>query len=53
MQRGRTRDGHDAVGHAATNPTRQVYGFLTTAPNAIVAPIHPNASQNVLCRLVG
>ena len=26
----------------------QVYGFLTTAPNAIVAPIHPKAMPVVL-----
>ena len=31
---------------AESNPIpgpHQVYGFLTTAPNAIVAPIHPKA----------
>jgi putative SOS response-associated peptidase YedK len=26
----------------------QVYGFLTTAPNAVVAPIHPKAMPVVL-----
>src|SRR5215467_14880838 len=26
----------------------QVYGFLTTAPNAIVAPIHPKAMPVIL-----
>ena len=26
----------------------QVYGFLTTAPNAVVAPIHPKAMPAIL-----
>ena len=26
----------------------QVYGFLTTAPNAVVAPIHPNTMPVIL-----
>jgi len=26
----------------------QVYGFLTTAPNAVVAPIHPKAMPVIL-----
>jgi putative SOS response-associated peptidase YedK len=29
-------------------PARFVYGFLTTAPNAIVEPIHPKAMPVIL-----
>ena len=29
-------------------PTEGVYGFLTTAPNAVVGPIHPNAMPVIL-----
>jgi putative SOS response-associated peptidase YedK len=29
-------------------PPHQVYGFLTTAPNAVVEPIHPKAMPVIL-----
>jgi putative SOS response-associated peptidase YedK len=31
-----------------TAPRPLVYGFLTTAPNAVVAPIHPKAMPVIL-----
>src|ERR1700730_7075569 len=33
---------------ALVRPSHLVYGFLTTAPNAIVAPIHPKAMPVIL-----
>lgn len=32
----------------ASITTHNVYGFLTTAPNAVVAPIHPKAMPVIL-----
>jgi putative SOS response-associated peptidase YedK len=31
-----------------TNTSHNVYGFLTTAPNAVVEPIHPKAMPVIL-----
>jgi putative SOS response-associated peptidase YedK len=32
----------------ADRRTHQVYGFLTTSPNAVVEPIHPKAMPVIL-----
>jgi len=44
----RTSDRSEPAHETDTRGPNPVYGFLTTAPNAVVEPIHPKAMPVIL-----